>query len=402
MQLGKTRTVSHQGLGEKVSEHIRSSEQIVGLDALRFFAALLVVFFHLGFWPWAYPTGKLFVANHGTAFPALWFLNVGWIGVEIFFVISGFVIAYSSANATTFSFFRSRVLRLVPAAWICATITLLASLEAGLGAPETLALPYLKSMTFWPRGPWLDGVFWTLPIEVAFYAWVFFAMMIPHPRAIEIVIGTLGLLSATFLAIQLTPDSVPWYIFSRLPTNLFLHFECFFGLGVFLWLCLFRGPTISRLCVVAACGIGCLISISGHSQGQSEWTGMVFSVVPVYLIWLFSVALIIASVRWNAWAHQTFRPYVSMFRTLGLATYPLYLLHQIAGNVVIGMLVAAGVEAHLALVIAIAGVIAGAVLIAIYLEPLIRAPIRSLLNGALRFFSERLARSSFMSAPPRQ
>ena len=46
----------------------------------------------------------------------------GWIGVQIFFVISGIVIANSAQSATPFRFAVSRFLRLYPAAWIAAAI----------------------------------------------------------------------------------------------------------------------------------------------------------------------------------------------------------------------------------------------------------------------------------------
>jgi peptidoglycan/LPS O-acetylase OafA/YrhL len=50
--------------------------------------------------------------------------HFGWVGVEIFFVISGFVIAFTAEGASSRAFLRSRVLRLVPGPWICATIAL--------------------------------------------------------------------------------------------------------------------------------------------------------------------------------------------------------------------------------------------------------------------------------------
>ena len=48
--------------------------------------------------------------------------SFGWIGVEIFFVISGYVIASSAEGAAPRTFLRRRAQRLLPAAWVCATI----------------------------------------------------------------------------------------------------------------------------------------------------------------------------------------------------------------------------------------------------------------------------------------
>ncbi len=72
-----------------------SKSHLFGLDLLRLFAAALVVFNHFGAFSEALPdVGAPF------AFPSLNFMTrFGWVGVEIFFVISGFVIALSARGA---------------------------------------------------------------------------------------------------------------------------------------------------------------------------------------------------------------------------------------------------------------------------------------------------------------
>jgi peptidoglycan/LPS O-acetylase OafA/YrhL len=143
-----------------------------GIDLIRFAAALMVSFFHIGFSCWASPTsGGAAMLRDAYALPELadvtWF---GWVGVEIFFVISGFVIASSAEGATPLSFIRSRVLRLYPAVWICATATALLLLAVGLlSSPKR----YLASMLLVPTGPWIDGQYWTLGVEIVFYGSVF-------------------------------------------------------------------------------------------------------------------------------------------------------------------------------------------------------------------------------------
>src|SRR5436305_15044411 len=79
-------------------------EYIYGLDIMRFTAALSVAVFHF---TWQTENA--------------WLMPCGWVGVQIFFVISGIVIANSAYGATAPSFAFGRFLRLYPAAW-CAVI----------------------------------------------------------------------------------------------------------------------------------------------------------------------------------------------------------------------------------------------------------------------------------------
>ncbi|RYY15478.1 MAG: acyltransferase, partial [Cytophagaceae bacterium] len=145
------------------------------IDLLRFVAALSVVLFHFTF--------RGFHADHlsPVAYPALGAVfKYGYLGVNLFFIISGYVVLLSAQGKTLGQFFTSRVMRLYPAYWVACTFTfvmarLFGPAAGSVGWSPILDAPvrrYLFNMTMLQRFfgvDNLDGVYWTLSIELVFY-----------------------------------------------------------------------------------------------------------------------------------------------------------------------------------------------------------------------------------------
>ena len=140
-------------------------KRILGLDLFRFLVALGIMAYHyffIGVLQGYYST-KVF---HGLAF---W----GEFGVDIFFIISGFVILLSAEHyKNCWSFLKSRAKRIYPAFVLCSILLIF----TGYLMPNTnikdLLFRWMNSLTFmsdlWKVAP-LSGVYWTLMVEVKFY-----------------------------------------------------------------------------------------------------------------------------------------------------------------------------------------------------------------------------------------
>lgn len=94
----------------------------------------------------------------------------GYLGVDLFFIVSGFVILSSSFAATTASFAVGRALRLYPAFVLCVALT--AIFAVFLKGDHISALQFLGNLTIVPGlvgvTP-IDGVYWSLALEIQFY-----------------------------------------------------------------------------------------------------------------------------------------------------------------------------------------------------------------------------------------
>lgn len=292
-----------------------ASPRVEALDLLRLFAALLVVLYHYTF--------------HGFgAFDDTWLSVPAWtpvtryfyLGVPLFFVISGFVIAYSAEGRTWRQFAVARFARIYPCFVICMTVT--AVVLALFGAPNfhtwweqwaanlLIVAPALKQ-------PYMDMAYWSIACEVVFYALaaVAIAAGIFERRLIE--------LSGAWLAISALNEL--WLNDELIRHVLITNYSAFFAAGMLLYAWR-RGHRDLRvvLLLVAATGLAALQAnwdADWQRQRAIELSPLVVMGVAVAAVALVAVCISVRRVPLPAAA----------LVGIGGLTYPLYLLHQMIG-----------------------------------------------------------------------
>ena len=284
------------------------SKQLVVLDYCRGFAALNVVFFHFFYkgptegWLKAAPVeGVSAVAGYG------------YLGVNLFFMISGFVIALSAQNKSAARFAASRIIRLLPASTVCASLTALVLLLLN-AVPANLLANWLASLTLvpsWFGYPGVDAVYWSLRIELHFYIAVAAILLFQQTNRTPVLI-------AMWLGLSLLNALVPIW---RLDFLLCLSWAPYLAAGVIFFSMYTAG--FNRIN-----GTGLLFCF-----GLSQYYGYKSAVHDGYEIPIVSCAIILMMFLFFAWVCQV-RPNqkpngISKF--FGSVTYPLYLFHQVVG-----------------------------------------------------------------------
>ena len=266
---------------------------LTNLQGLRALAALGVVAFHFGLMP-------------ATAIP----FGVGASGVDIFFVLSGFIIAHSSARSSR-HFLAHRLIRVLPAYWIATLIAALFTLQnmdlAGASDWLVQSLFYLPH----PAGrPPLIFVAWTLVYELAFYLLYWVALRFgtrTAPAACLAFLLTLALVH---------PQGMPG------PWPLLLEFAM--GIGIYLGVERYRlaelVPGWSGL-LLSAVGLVLLPRMSGFSPDDYQ------SLVRV-LCWGVPAAMIVFGLVIAEHGGLAIRSKLVLL--LGAASYAIYLLHPVA------------------------------------------------------------------------
>lgn len=139
---------------------------ITSIQLLRGVAALAVVIYHLKAVQQRYFSEDIFP----------WYTSYGFLGVQLFFMISGFIMMHildtHKTAVTPLNFLKARLIRIVPTYWlITLTIFTVAQIYPNLINSSYSVTPSLiKSLLFIPQttNPWLN-VGWSLEFEVFFY-----------------------------------------------------------------------------------------------------------------------------------------------------------------------------------------------------------------------------------------
>lgn len=284
--------------------------RIVALDLIRFFAALSVVLYHY------------ISRTESNVYPLISeATNFGYLGVPLFFIISGYVIALSANNRTALQFGVSRFVRLYPALWAGVIFTVLVSTILGessytlsqIIANFTLLNEYLGFAD-------IDGVYWTLKAELKFYACVFLLIIFGVFQKFHIWLSIwLGLTVAHAIFDQ--PFFMGWFITPA--------YSSFFIAGIALFLIQTNGKSkfnyfilISSLIVSSYLGYGQAAGFIKNPSTNQQLTA-------VGLIWCFYLILYLLCIgKIDIRARRS-------FVTIGALTYPLYLIHNMAGKVII-------------------------------------------------------------------
>lgn len=283
----------------------REVHRLVEVDALRGLAALAVVLFH-------YTTrfGELF----GWETPPSLSFPDGHYGVNLFFIISGFVIFMTlERTARPMDFVVSRFSRLFPAYWTAILLTF--CITRWLGLPEKLvdATTAFKNV-FMIHGlfniPHVDSVYWTLEIELLFYCGMFSLYTMHRLHQIHLVLrALLALRLAYFVLAIIWGIELSW----TLSHLLILKYIPWFALGISLYLTVSRQNAADRRqpAITATAAIGCLLIVDSLF-------------LAVLAACLATTVFLAASGRASLLRH-------GILAWLGTISYPLYLLHENIG-----------------------------------------------------------------------
>jgi exopolysaccharide production protein ExoZ len=167
-------------LGKKRGIALKHTQEIRGIQYLRGYASLAVVIAH--------SIGMMGEEKYFKAFHAGAGETTGLAGVYLFFVISGFIMAYIALRPATLvpttppsKFFWNRFARIIPFMWVCILAWIaLRFLGRGHEAWTGHWPAYLRALTLWPIGDVDPPQIWTLRHELLFY--LLFGLMLVRAK----------------------------------------------------------------------------------------------------------------------------------------------------------------------------------------------------------------------------
>jgi peptidoglycan/LPS O-acetylase OafA/YrhL len=295
------------------------TEHIAGLDVLRGFAASAVMLHHHGqYYDVLYP-GRI---------PLSVDVGPGHFGVELFFIISGFVILMTiERKKTVREFVISRTARLMPA--FLAALVMATAIRTLWPVPlldTPTVLQFLANLTMAPSlfgQAAMDMPYWTLTYELVFYVGMGLILAIGMLRWSE----WFGLLAVAVSCLFIATLDVRLH--HRSSILLLVYYSNFFLIGI----CLYRIHTRTpRQVTWLALVVAIAVTVLGGGEKSFDTPGRIYlplAIAFTALVW-FAIS---RHGKWLAW-----RPLVF----LGRISYPLYLVHVVLGFLVIRWAVAQG------------------------------------------------------------
>jgi peptidoglycan/LPS O-acetylase OafA/YrhL len=297
--------------------------RLAALDALRFLAAVGVLAYHFTAREtdaWGRDLAEVAPAVSGWA-------TYTSLGPELFFVISGFVILMTAWGRSVPDIIGSRVARLYPAYWTAVLLTgaLLLFVWQGkeiTGGQVLVNLTLLQSLVDVGH---VDGVYWTLWVELRFYVLIALFAAIGITRRRVLWFAALWPAAAMLAREAGLHDAVTWLVAPYAPL---------FAAGMALYVIFRTGHAVVPWLLVAgnaALATAALVPARMESLGANSVVAPNAALLAVCLLGCVGLVALVALTplaRWR-WAGLT---------AAGALTYPLYLTHEYWGLWIIHLL----------------------------------------------------------------
>jgi len=290
------------------------------LDLLRFMAAISVVLFHyIARYTVDIPleSTTLNTLGHLTQF--------GFLGVHLFFMISGYVILASADNRSKIEFLIVRCVRLFPVYWLSVTLTtvMLVLLAPNNGVSLFDYFVNLTMLQSFVGVSNIDGIYWTLAKELQFYGCIFILISCNLLHRINYWLPIWLLLTLAY-AVFGQPFFMGWFISPE--------YSPFFIAGVYFYLLRKNGNQKTYYLGL----ITSLILAMYHTYKLSPtflntFTSTEQTISCVIIFCFYLIFWLAVKDKWNISQKKT-------YVVLGALTYPLYLVHNIIGKMIIDYL----------------------------------------------------------------
>ncbi|MEV0642834.1 acyltransferase [Streptomyces sp. NPDC050619] len=303
----------------------RRESRLRALDGLRLIAALMVAAYHYG--GRGGDVTRAWGSSAADQFPTLHnYFAYGPLGVQIFFVISGFVISMSGWGRTLQSFFASRASRLMPAYWAAVVLVTAVFALPMVFYKAVSPSDALVNLTLLQEPLGADrvlGVDWTLWVEIRFYALFALCVVLPGASRRRVVLFCAGWTLAAAIAqaahqplldLVLMPEYAPFFIG---------------GVGLYL-VHRDRKDVYAWAIVVMSFLIGQRYSVQSLYNASDPNAFAHRTSLGIVLVVAFGfVAVAAIALGWLKWANWRW------LTVAGALTYPFYLVHEHLGWVVI-------------------------------------------------------------------
>ncbi|NNE07430.1 MAG: acyltransferase [Gemmatimonadetes bacterium] len=297
--------------------HGSATLRIVELDILRFLSTLSVLLHHyLAWYSLDFPRGSVVIDGLFRVF------QYAFVCLPLFFLISGFVIFMSASGRSARSFAIGRIVRLYPTYWLCMTITAGYALLSGVGEIATVSpatyLVNLSMLQSFLGFEDVDIVYWTLAVELQFYLCILVLLWTGVLQRVRVWLAIWTALTISYMVF-----SQPFF----LPAVIDPWYSPFFIAGISFAMIRREGTSVFyRVMLLVSLVLASIDTYDSTADFIANPT--VFDRgASVFVIGLFYAAFYLVATK-----RVRMKP-SPMWALLGGITYPLYLIHNKAGKI---------------------------------------------------------------------